>query len=171
MHRRAVCRGEAIPRATHATRPYETPAERYRRQLAEVTRAGVKWKKKKIMNQREFDLFSAAVAVIEQRRSGYVFPQVSLGETIGCDDDDAYHSINTRRCDLLLTDDDRVPLAVLEYQGSGHNLDGYAKQRDAVKREALKRADLRYVAVRANASNDEMNQIVRQVFNLAERAA
>jgi Protein of unknown function (DUF2726) len=71
---------------------------------------------------------------------------------------------------LLLTDDDRIPLAVLEYQGSGHNRDGYAQKRDAVKREALERAKVPYIAVRANASDDEMQQIVRQVFNLAERA-
>jgi hypothetical protein len=82
-----------LPRQSAPARLRETPPERYSRQLAEVTRAGVKWKKKKIMNQREFDLFCAATAVIEQQRSGYVFPQVSLGETIGCDDDDAYHSI------------------------------------------------------------------------------
>jgi hypothetical protein len=40
----------------------------------------VTWRKKKIMSRREFDLFCAAMTVIEQRMSGYVFPQVSLGE-------------------------------------------------------------------------------------------
>jgi hypothetical protein len=92
-----------------------------------------------------------------------VFPQLSLGEVIGSEADDAYHSINSRRCDLLLTDGNRIPIAALEYQGSGHDIDGNAEQRDEVKRQALQREGVRYVAIREGHTG-RMQQIIRQLL-------
>jgi Protein of unknown function (DUF2726) len=97
-------------------------------------------------------------------RGFYVFSQVSLGEVIGSEADDAYRAINSKRCDLLLTDLKRIPVAVLEYQGSGHDIGGTAGPRDEVKRIALQRAGVRYVAIREGATRDEMQQIIRQLL-------
>jgi hypothetical protein len=55
----------------------------------------------------------------------HVFPLVSLREILrtdpanGSEADDAYSAINSKRCDLLLTDRNGFPFAALEYQGSG----------------------------------------------------
>jgi hypothetical protein len=103
------------------------------------------------MNGGEYQLFRAAMGVTCQPPpSGafpfYVFPQVSLGQIIGTEGardweaDQAHRAINSKRCDLLIADRNGNPIAVLEYQGAGHDIGGTAKRRDEIKRIALERA-------------------------------
>jgi hypothetical protein len=148
-------------------------AEHYERQLAAVTRPEVKFWKKQIISRDEFDLFCAAMTVTEQRlpRAFYVFPQVSLGEVIGCDARDVYDAFNCKRCGLLLTDGDRRPIAALEYQGSGHGIDGDAGARDDIKQIALRRAKVRYVEIFDGTAQDEMQRIIRGLLPVAGPAA
>ena len=49
-------------------------------------------------------------------------------------------------CALLIVSSAGEPLAAIEYQGSGH-YQGTAPARDAVKKEALRRAGVRYIEV------------------------
>jgi hypothetical protein len=72
----------------------------------------------------------------------------------------ATHAINSKRCDLLLADRRGMPVAVLEYQGSGHGIGGTAGQRDDIKRQALKRAGVRYREIHAGTTPDEMQRII-----------
>ncbi|MBV9775893.1 MAG: DUF2726 domain-containing protein, partial [Acetobacteraceae bacterium] len=99
-------------------------------------------------------LFYAACDVTGQpkpsgRYSFYVFPQVSLGQVIRASPsksslkwraDEAHGAINSRRCDLLIADTQGSPVAVFEYQGGAHNIDGDAAMRDEIKRIAVEEA-------------------------------
>ena len=85
--------------------------------------------------------------VIELAPPGWqVMAQVSLGEILSSKDEDAYLCINSKRVDLLIVDEESRPLHAIEYQGSGHH-QGTAAARDAVKKEALRRAGIGYVEV------------------------
>ena len=128
------------------------------------------FRKSRIMGRGEYELFRAALSVTRQAMPGgqfpfYVFPQVSLGQIIrtsAADEwqaDQAHRSINSKRCDLLIADRNGDPVAVLEYQGSGHDIGGTAKRRDEIKRIALKRAGVRYIEIKDGTSPAEMQQI------------
>lgn len=72
-----------------------------------------------------------------------VMAQVSLGEVLRSNDTAAFACINAKRVDLLLIDEECLPRHAIEYQGSGHH-QGTAAARDAVKKEALRRAGVGY---------------------------
>lgn len=72
-----------------------------------------------------------------------VMAQVSLGEVLRCQDTEAYGCINSKRVDLLLMDGDCRPRHAIEYQGGAHYQET-AVARDAVKKEALRRAGIGY---------------------------
>jgi hypothetical protein len=80
-----------------------------------------------------------------------VMAQVSLGEILRCNDAQAYSCINSKRVDLLLMDEDCQPRHAIEYQGKGHH-QGTAAARDAVKKEALRRAGIGYHEVVAGST-------------------
>ena len=56
---------------------------------------------------------------------------------------DAYGCINSKRADRLLVDADCRARHAIEYQGTGHH-QGSAAARDAVKKEALRKAGIGY---------------------------
>jgi hypothetical protein len=95
-----------------------------------------------------------------------VFPQVSLGEILGTEgtypeSDDAYWAISSKRCDILIADRRGNPIAALEYQGSGHDLGGTAKQRDKIKKIALERAGVQFIEIKINT--DEIQGIISEL--------
>ena len=69
-----------------------------------------------------------------------------MGEILRCKDPTAYSCVNSKRVDLLLVDDDCQPRHAIEYQGVAHH-QGTAAARDAVKKEALRRAGIGYYEV------------------------
>jgi hypothetical protein len=89
-----------------------------------------------------------------------VMAQVSLGEILRSKDPDAFSCINSKRVDLLLIDGNCVPRHAIEYQGTGH-YQGSAAARDAVKKEALRRAGIGYHEVVAgHTTPQELRQLV-----------
>jgi hypothetical protein len=121
------------------------------------------------MRDGEYKLFCAAMTVTGQRMpSGdypyHVFPQVSLGEILGTEAREDHRKINSKRCDLVLIDHNGFAVAALEYQGSGHDIDGAAEERDDVKREVLKRAGVRYRQIPKSTTPVEMQQIIRELL-------
>ena len=127
------------------------------------------------MGRGEHELFRAALSVTRQPMpSGtfpfYVFPQVSLGQIIRTSAPDewqadhAHRAINSKRCDLLIADRNGNPVAVLEYQGSGHDVGGTAKRRDEIKRIALERAGVRFIEIQDGTPQAEIQQIIRQLL-------
>ena len=95
-----------------------------------------------------------------------MFPQVALGQilrtepALGDAADAAYRAINSKRCDLLLADRSGFPVAVLEFQGSGHYVGDTARQRDEIKRRALERAGIRYVEIHEGDTPQQMQRVI-----------
>jgi len=118
-----------------------------------------------LLNKSEARLFRAMdKLVIELAPPGWqVMAQVSLGEILSSKDEDAYGCINSKRVDLLIVDEECRPLHAIEYQGGGHH-QGTAAARDAVKKEALRRAGIGYVeVVGGEMSPAELRQVVEKL--------
>jgi Protein of unknown function (DUF2726) len=186
LHRRiaGLTRPRAAPPFVATPAPLPKTAEQERaehldRQLEAVIREQVTFRRRKIMNRGEYELFRAAMGVTRQPfPTGpfpfYVFPQVSLGQIIGTDGaelakaNEAYRAINSKRCDLLIADRRGNPVAVLEYQGSGHNIGGTAERRDEIKRIALERAGVRFIEIQDGTPATEIQQTIRRLFMLPD---
>ncbi len=89
---------------------------------------------------------------------------MSLGEILRCEDAAAYACINAKRVDLLIVDADCKPLHAIEYQGGAHFKGAHATAaRDAVKKEALRRAGIGYVEVVAGDTPAELRRVVQRL--------
>ena len=132
-------------------------------QLRTVMRAD--FKAQPLLNKSEARLFkSLDKMVIEMRPGWQVMAQVSLGEILRCEDKDAYACINSKRVDLLIVDADCKPVHAIEYQGGGHYKGAHATAaRDAVKKEALRRAGIGYVEVVAGDTPAELRWVVERL--------
>jgi hypothetical protein len=103
--------------------------------------------------------------VVDCNPAWQVMAQVSLGEILRCKDAQAYSCINSKRVDLLLMDEDCQPRHAIEYQGSGHH-QGTAATRDAIKREALRRAGVGYHEVIAGSTTPaELRRLVEKLVD------
>ena len=89
--------------------------------------------------------------------------QVSLGEFIASEDKDAYLCVNSKRVDFALMDEKCRVVHALEYQGSGHH-QGSAAARDAVKKEALRKAGIGYHEIVAgHTTPSELRALVEKL--------
>ena len=133
-------------------------------QLRTVMKA--EFKPQRLLNKSEARLFKAIDKwVIELRPGWQVMAQVSLGEILRSEDKAAYACINSKRVDLLIVDDECRPLHAIEYQGGGHFNGAHATAaRDAVKKEALRRAGIGYVEVVAGDTPAELRRMVQQLI-------
>jgi uncharacterized protein DUF2726 len=114
-------------------------------QLRVVMRAS--FEKRRLMSKAEARVFYLAEDVVrEQRLNWRVMAQVSLGEVLASPGPEAYRAINSKRVDILLVSNAGEPVAAIEFQGGGHH-QGEASARDAVKKEALRRAGVGYIEV------------------------
>jgi uncharacterized protein DUF2726 len=137
-------------------------------QLRTIMRA--EFKPQRLLNKSETRLFKAIDKwVIELRPGWQVMAQVSLGEILKCEDKTAYACINSKRVDLLIVDDECRPLHAIEYQGSGHHQHD-AVARDAVKKEALRRAGIGYVEVIPGDTPAELRRFIEKVVHKATRS-
>ncbi len=94
-----------------------------------------------------------------------VMAQVSLGEILRSKDQEAYSCINSKRVDLLLMDEDCQPRHAIEYQGGAHH-QGTAAARDAVKKEALRRAGIGYHEVVAgHTTPSELRRLIEKLVD------
>lgn len=97
-----------------------------------------------LLNKSEARLFKELDRLVLDRNANWqVMAQVSLGEILRSQDSQAYGCINSKRVDLLLVDGDCRPRHAVEYQGGAH-YQNTAAARDAVKKEALRRAGIGY---------------------------
>ena len=103
--------------------------------------------------------------VIGCNPSWQVMAQVSLGEILRSKDTNAYSCINSKRVDLLLMDDNCRPRHAIEYQGGAH-YQGTAAARDAVKKEALRRAGIGYHEVVAGHTTPaELRRLIEKLVD------
>ena len=137
-------------------------------QLRTVMKA--EFKPQRLLNKSEARLFKAIDKwVIEARPGWQVMAQVSLGEILRTDDKAAYACINSKRVDLLIVDDECRPLHAIEYQGGAHFKGAHATAaRDAVKKEALRKAGIGYVeVVGGEMSPPDLRQLIEKLVQKA----
>ena len=95
-------------------------------QVAAVNDQAVSWQRKRVLNHNEGLVHACACAVVKQINPGWqVWPQVSLGEVLRTEGwskagRQAFRWINSKRADFLVADAAGWPMAVIEYQGTGH---------------------------------------------------
>ncbi len=115
-----------------------------------------------ILNKEEYRLLPLLESIVRDLKQGHrVTIQTSLGEVLtakGLNRDDqrrAHASINSKRIDFGVIDRfGRLQLAI-EYQGSGHYHDT-SFMRDAVKREALRKAGVEMLEVKTEFSPEKV---------------
>lgn len=131
-------------------------------QLATVMAAD--FNARSLLNQPEHNLFKALDAAVIARNPGWqVMAQVSLGEFLTSRDTAAFVCINSKRVDFALMDPDARVVHTIEYQGSGHH-QGSAAARDAVKKEALRKAGIGYHEVVAgHTTPSELRWLVEKL--------
>ncbi|MEO7222250.1 MAG: DUF2726 domain-containing protein [Devosia sp.] len=119
---------------------------------------------KRVMNLSEYKVFKEVEAELRTVGGGYrVFSQTALGEVLRSEDKRAHSAINAKRVDVLVVAPNGLPVLAVEYQGPGH-YQGDAAARDAVKREALRKAGVAYVEAFETDEPQEIRRKVREVL-------
>lgn len=122
------------------------------------------FEKRRIMNASEYRVFRVIEQVIAST-SYRLFAQTSLGEILQSKDESAFYSINSKRVDVLVVDRGGWPALAIEYQGKGH-FKGTAAARDAIKKEALRKAGVRYLEVLPDDTDEQIQRRVREHLGL-----
>jgi hypothetical protein len=132
-------------------------------QLTTVSRA--KFTSRPLLNKSEANVFTALDKAVIARNPGWqVMAQVSLGEFLASPDKNAFLSVNSKRVDFALMDERCCVVHALEYQGSGHHVGNSAAARDAVKKEALRKAGIGYHEVVAgHTTAGELRALVEKL--------
>ena len=129
------------------------------RQLNAVMAAS--FSKQRVLSRSEYHVFKIIENEVATFGKGHrVFAQTSLGEILRSSDRDAFHSINSKRADVLVIDGGGWPVLAVEYQGDGH-YQNMAAARDAVKKEALRKAGVRHLEVYPADSDEDIRSRVR----------
>ena len=126
---------------------------------------------RKLLNKSESRLFQAIEQLLLEKNSSLrVMAQVSLGEIISSPKKDAYRAINSKRVDMLIVDNEHNPIHVIEYQGTGHH-QGTAAARDAIKKEALRRAGIGFSEVIVGDRLADLRTLIDRITKETRRAA
>jgi hypothetical protein len=160
-HRKGT-RDAAEPKAAPSKEPEVRAAEFAADQLKAVMRAN--FNPRPLLNRPEGKVFKALDELVIARNPGWqVMAQVCLGEFLGSEDKDAYFAVNAKRVDFALMDPECRVRHALEYQGAGHH-QGSAAARDAVKKEALRKAGIGYHEVVAgHTTAGELRRMVEKL--------
>jgi hypothetical protein len=116
--------------------------------------------RKRLLSRAELEVFRLVEAHLPRCGPGLrLMAQPSMGEFLETTDPLAYRAINARRVDMLVVDTFGQPVLAIEHQGSGH-FQGDAAARDAIKREALRRAGIECIEVFNHQAPDEITSQV-----------
>ena len=162
--------GQAVApfRREKATIPLKGTPERAALDAAEQLRCVMEaeFAERPLLNRPEAVVFKALDAAVIARNPGWqVMAQVSLGEFLASNDQDAYFAVNSKRVDFALMDEKCRVRHAIEYQGTGHHQPGgAAAARDAVKKEALRKAGIGYHEVVAGHTTPaELKRLVEKL--------
>lgn len=148
--------------------PQPTPVSAKTTDSADQLRVvmGAEFLPQPLLNRSEARVFKELDQHVIATNPGWqVMAQVSLGEILSCENSEAYSCINSKRVDLLLVDEDCQPRHAVEYQGSGHHQSD-AAARDAVKKEALRRAGIGYHEVLAgHTTPSDLRRLVEKLVD------
>jgi hypothetical protein len=125
---------------------------------------------RRVMSLAEYRVFKAVEAEVQAIGRGHrVFAQTALGEVIRSADRQAHSAINSKRVDVLVVGPQGLPVAAIEHQGQGH-YQGDAAARDAVKKEALRKAGVAYIEIFDHHTPETIRLVVREALIPANRA-
>jgi len=123
-----------------------------------------RYKSRPMLNKSERRLLAVIDKALALESPGWrAHGQVSLGEILASENQDAFFAINSKRVDLLIVDGECNPLHAVEFIGTGHHLSADTAARDAVKKEALRRAGIGYVEVVSGDTPAEVQSMVRKL--------
>jgi len=118
------------------------------------------------MNGSEYKVFKVVEREIAAAKKGHrAFAQTSLGEVLESPSSEAFRSINAKRVDILVVDRSGWPVFAVEYQGPGH-YQGTAAARDAIKKEALRRAGVGYLEVTPDDNEEQLRLRIREYLGV-----
>ena len=121
------------------------------------------------MQSAEYRAFLAVEQEVHASWRGWrVFAQTALGEVIESQDRAAHSAIHSKRADFLVIRPNGLPALAIEYQGNGHYRRD-AAARDAVKKEALRKAGVEYLEVREFHSAEQIKSMVGEALTRALR--
>jgi hypothetical protein len=141
-----------------------------RDQMRAIARAD--FEPRRLLNKSEYGVLLILEAAAREAQKGLrVMAQTSMGELVRTrvhsasqeECDRAYRSINSKRLDFVVIDPYGLPVLAIEYQGSGH-YQASAFMRDAVKREVLRKANIRLLEVPADYNRAELTQHLRTLL-------
>lgn len=158
--RSSIAKGgkHAAPVTQAKSEPVDFAAE----QLRHVMRA--QFTARPLLNQGEQRLLSVLDKALADGSPGWrAMGQVSLGEILASPDKNAYLAVNSKRVDLLIVDAQCTPLHAVEFQGTGHHMAKNTAARDAIKREALRRAGIGYGEVVSGDTPAEVREMIRKL--------
>jgi len=125
-----------------------------------------------VLNKPERRLLECIDKALAELSPGWrAMAQVSLGEILRSESKEAFMAINSKRVDLLIVDAECRPLHAVEFQGTGHHLGPETAARDAVKREALRRAGISFVEVVSGDTPGEVRELVRKLVGRSEASS
>jgi endo-alpha-1,4-polygalactosaminidase (GH114 family) len=140
----------------------ETEVASWARQLRAVMASS--FEKQRVMSLAEYRTFKIVEDEIASQQGRYrVLAQTSLGEILRSSDEEAFRAINSKRVDILVIDGGGWPILVIEYQGTNH-FTGTAAARDAIKREALRKAGINYLEIGVAARRHQIVSRVREML-------
>lgn len=146
---------------SQATERTHDPSE----QLNHVMKA--RFFKRKVMSKAEYAVFRIVEEEVARAKRGFrVFAQTSLGEIIYSNDPKAFSAVNSKRVDIVVVGPYGDAAVAVEYQGSGHYR-GTAVIRDAVKREALRKAGVSFLEINVGDSDEITRLRVREAISSA----
>ena len=125
-----------------------------------------------LLNRSEYRILRILEEVAQDIPGGHrVMAQTSLGEVLapqmasGSKEarDLAFHSINSKRLDFLVIDGYGMPVLAVEYQGHGHYNDR-TFMHDAVKREAVRKAGIRFLEIPAEYDAKDLENEIRKAL-------
>ena len=132
----------------------------------------VDFKPRPLLNRSEYKILRILEEVSQDIPGGHrVMAQTSLGEVLapqmasGSKEarDLAFRSINSKRLDFLVIDGYGMPVLAVEYQGHGHYNDR-TFMHDAVKREAVRKAGIRFLEIPAEYDAKDLENEIRKAL-------
>ncbi len=140
-------------------------------QMEAVHQSG--FERTRLLNKEEALLLPILEDTVRSLGQGYrVMAQTSLGELIrpiGSNGNTENHrnalaAINSKRLDFAIIDQSNYLVCAVEYQGTGHYQDR-AFMRDAVKREALRKAGVPMIEPTPGITADSLTMMVRTAIS------
>lgn len=118
---------------------------------------------RRLITTNEEQIFDALESIVRELDLDWrVMAQVNLADIVESADPEALAAIGDQRVALLIVSAAQMPLAAVEYQGLGQVRDE-STLRAAIRREALRRADVDYIEVRSNDTPDVLREQVRRL--------